>query len=75
MKIPAYLETAVIRRRIRRMTPDQMLLWVDAAGTEMSRAFADYVRSLDPVDLAEFDRGLTTLVAMSEALHARRSTS
>lgn len=73
MRIPSRLEiqASLVRRRVSRMAPDQMLTWVDAAGTEMSRAFADYVRTKDPTLLAEIDRGLATLLAMSQALHGQ----
>ncbi|MFH9606879.1 hypothetical protein [Streptomyces sp. NPDC017448] len=54
------------------MPTDQMLLWLDVAGSEMSRAFSEYLRAGDAADLAEFDRGVATLVALSDELHRRR---
>lgn len=73
MKIPARLDVQAIvaRRRIQRMTAEQMVAWLDNAGSEMSRAFASYARTRDPADLAEFDLGVAILVAMSQTLHDR----
>lgn len=75
MRLPRWLTEAVstTRRRVRRMSTEEMGVWVDAAGSEMSRAFAQYVRERNPADLAEFERGLAILVAMNEELRARQS--
>ncbi|MFD4858410.1 hypothetical protein [Streptomyces atratus] len=62
-----------LRRRLRSMPAEQMGLWLDVAGSEMSRAFADYLRTQDASALAEFDRGVATLAAMSGELHRRRA--
>lgn len=62
-----------LRRRVRKMPAEQMGVWLDVAGSEMSRAFADYLRTKDASALAEFDRGVATLAAMSDELHHRRS--
>lgn len=74
MRLPSRLEVqaALVRRRVRRMTPEAMLLWLDTAGTEMSRAAAAYVRTREPAELAELDRGLAVLIAMSQVLHGQR---
>lgn len=74
MRLPSRLEVlaALVRRRVRRMTVEQMVTWLDVAGTELSRAAAAYARHRDPADLAEFDRGLATLIAMSQVLHGQR---
>lgn len=54
------------------MPADQMGMWLDVAGSEMSQAFREYLRTQDAAQLAEYDRGVATLVAMSEELHRRR---
>lgn len=73
MRIPTRLEAtaSLVRRRVRRMSPEQMSLWLSAAGTDMSLALDHYVRSREAADLVEFDRGVATLLAMSEVLHGR----
>lgn len=53
------------------MTPDEMGRWVDVAGSEMSKAFATYVRDHDPKTLAEVERGLGILLAMVTELRER----
>lgn len=75
MKTPSWLRDLVepARRKVRRMPTEQMGLWVDAAGTEMSRSFAEYVRTRDEVHLVEFERGLGTLIAFAEELRVRNS--
>lgn len=74
MRLPDWLDlpAASVRRKVRRMSPEQMGMWVDASGTDMSRAFATYVRTRDEVHLQEFERGLAVLVAMNQELRARR---
>ncbi|MFJ1700417.1 hypothetical protein ACIOHC_36100 [Streptomyces sp. NPDC088252] len=62
-----------LRRRVRSMPAEQMGVWLDVAGSEMSRAFTDYLRTREASALAEFDRGVATLVAMSDELHRRRN--
>jgi hypothetical protein len=74
MRLPTRLElqAAIVRRRVRRMTREQMVAWVNSAGTEMSQAFTEHARTGDQDALAEFDRGLAVLVAMSQTLHGRQ---
>lgn len=74
MRIPSRLEiqATLVHRRVRSLPSDQVLRWLDIAGTEMSRAAADYVRNADPAALAEYDRGLAVLLAMSRVFHHQR---
>ena len=73
MKIPDWLLDVVssTRRRLRRMPPEDMLRWWDIAGSEMSKAMAEYVRTRSPEALAEVERGLGMTVAMVEELKRR----
>lgn len=75
MRIPSRLEVqaSLVRRRVARMRPEQMGMWMDTAGSEMSRAFHQYLRTGEGADLEEFDRGVATLLAMSQVLHDRKS--
>jgi hypothetical protein len=73
VKIPGRLADLVssTRRRLKRMTAEDMVLWADVAGSEMSRAFRSYARDRAPESLAEVERGLGILVAMVEELRSR----
>lgn len=71
MDIPA----AGARRRVRRMPSDQLYTWVQVSGSEMSRAFSSYAQSqgADEASLAEAERGVVILVAITEELRRRRN--
>lgn len=73
MKVPAWLLDVVssTRRRLRRMPPEDMLRWFDVAGSEMSKAMVEYVRTRSPEALAEVERGLGMTIAMVEELRNR----
>lgn len=73
MKSPEWLRPLIstTRRRVRQMSVEDMGRWVDVAGSEMSRAFAAYVRERNPQSLAEVERGLGILTAMVEELRER----
>ncbi|MFE9834017.1 hypothetical protein ACFYP4_02540 [Streptomyces sp. NPDC005551] len=74
MRAPDWLADLVstTRRRVRRMSVEDMGIWLDAAGSGMSKAFAEYVRDRDPAALAEFERGLAILVAMNQEVRDRQ---
>lgn len=73
MKIPTWLADIAnpVRRKVRRMTGQQMVMWLDVAGSEMSKALHEHVRTGKEEPLREAERGLATLIAMVEELRER----
>ena len=73
LKAPEWMlpTTARARRRIQRMTEQEIGMWVDVAGSEMARSLRDYLKDHEDTDLAVFEEGVATLVAITEELRSR----
>lgn len=73
LQVPEWMlpTTAKARRRIQRMTEQEIGVWVDVAGSEMARCIRDYLKDREQTNLVGFEEGVATLAAIAQELRSR----
>lgn len=64
-------DLARARRRVTRMSINELLDWADAAGSGMAKGFADYRKEGNMVSLEDIRLGLISLTALTDELIGR----
>lgn len=64
-------ELARARRRVARMSVNELLDWADAAGSGMAKGFSDYRKEGEMVSLEDIRVGLIALTALTDELIGR----